>query len=349
MFFRLLPVILVLFLANPLFAQKTKTDRDEFQNSARSQVTQPVQTAVDRGLIYLTSVQHDDGAFGQRGAYRKNLAVTSLCGMAFLSQGSTPGRGRFGLQVKRAVEAVLKRAQPSGYLLSEESGIGQGPMYGHGFASLFLAEVHGMSNHPRLPGVLRQAVQLIIKSQNREGGWRYYPQPDDADVSVTVCQMVALRAARNAGIAVPRETMDRAVGYLRRCQNSDGGFRYQIQARRESLLPRSAAALTGFYGAGIYRGDEVDQALGFLTRAEDRNQEQRPDYFFYGLYYSAQARWQTGDQVWLDWFPNVRDELLRLQLPDGSWSDSFIGSEYATAVACLVLQTTNDYLPIFQR
>ena len=71
-------------------------------------------------------------------------------------------------------------------------------MYDHGFATLFLAEVYGMTRTPKLRNSLERAVRLIINAQNKEGGWRYEPDSKDADLSVTVCQVMALRAARNA-------------------------------------------------------------------------------------------------------------------------------------------------------
>ena len=83
-------------------------------------------------------------------------------------------------------------------------------MYSHGFATLFLAECYGMSKRTELRDKLSLAVKLIVNSQNKEGGWRYYPKKEDADISVTVCQVMALRAAHNAGIHVPKETIDRA-------------------------------------------------------------------------------------------------------------------------------------------
>ena len=73
-------------------------------------------------------------------------------------------------------------------------------MYGHGFATLFLAEVYGMHPDPDLRQKLVKAVKLIINTQNDEGGWRYQPERREADISVTICQVMALRAARNAGI-----------------------------------------------------------------------------------------------------------------------------------------------------
>ena len=59
--------------------------------------------------------------------------------------------------------------------------------------------------HPGLDSfnhAIVRACRLIVNTQNDEGGWRYNPVPYDADVSVTICQVMALRSARNAGIEV---------------------------------------------------------------------------------------------------------------------------------------------------
>ena len=100
-------------------------------------------------------------------------------------------------------------------------------MYAHGFATLFLAEVYGMTGDDRVKEPLVRAVHLIQKTQNDEGGWRYTPAPYDADISVTICQVMALRAARDAGIKVEKSVIDDAVRYVQGLQNADGGFNYQ--------------------------------------------------------------------------------------------------------------------------
>ena len=43
------------------------------------------------------------------------------------------------------------------------------------------------------------------------------------------------------------------------------------------------------------------------------------------------------------------ERVLRKQLATGAWKDRYICTEYGTAMACLVLQMPNNYLPIFQR
>ncbi|NOX54253.1 MAG: terpene cyclase/mutase family protein [Planctomycetes bacterium] len=305
--------------------------------------------AVAKGLAWLATHQHADGSFGSGARYRRNVAVASLCGMAFLSAGHTPGRGPYGRHVERTVAFILKACQPNGFILVHGSE-SHGPMYGHGFATLFLAEAYGMSRREDLRSKLKKAVELIINTQNNEGGWRYAPEPRDADVSVTVCQMMALRAARNAGLYVPADTIDRSVAYVRGCQDADGGFRYQLKGKQESQFPRSAAAIVGLYSAGIYKGTDIERGLDYVMRFLPRP-PRRPfqPHYYYAHYYAVQAMWQAGGQYWSRWYPAIRDELLARQLPDGRWTDQTVCDEYGTAMACLVLLMPESYLPIFRK
>lgn len=305
----------------------------------------PAERSIEHGLKWLASQQHDDGGFGV-GPSRGNVAVCALAGMAMMSGGSTPGRGPYGAQVNRCVDYLLASAQPSGFIAGPDAS--RGPMYGHGFATMFLAECYGMSARPELRDRLAKAVSIIVNSQNKEGGWRYQAVRADADISVTVCQIMALRAARNAGIFVPNETIDRAIDYVKRSQNADGGFMYMIQGG-ESAFPRSAAAVAALYSAGVYKGPEITKGLDYLMQFLPNDDAVRHEsYYFYGQYYAAQAMWQAGGERWNRWYPAIRDELVARQHEDGSWLSSK-GNEYATAMALIVLQMPNNYLPIFQR
>lgn len=342
-----LAVLLGLFSTAPAIAAPPSSNTVEA--SGKEFVTPETQRAIDSGLAYLAARQHTDGSFGSGSVYKRNVAVTSLAGMAFLSAGHTPGRGLYGTQVARTLEFILASAEPSGFLIRAESAA-HGPMYGHGFATLFLAEMHGMSPRDDVRTALKAAVQLIVNSQNKDGGWRYDPDGKEADISVTVCQLMALRAARNAGIAVPKVTVDSALEYVRRCQTSDGGFQYQIRQSPKSAFPRSAAALVAFYSAGIYEGEDIERGLKYLLQHQPHGEMLRYEpHYFYGHYYAVQAMWHAGDKYWRPWYPSIRDELLSRQLPDGSWPDSLVNNEYGTAMACLILQMPNNYLPIFQR
>lgn len=311
-------------------------------------VTPEAQAAVDRGLAWLAARQHQNGSFGSA-QYRENVAVTSLACMAFLSAGHTPRRGVYGNTVQRGIEFVLSRTRPNGFIIEEESA-SHGPMYGHGFSTMFLAEIYGMSPSNDVRQKLDRSVRLIVATQNKEGGWRYQPRTEDADVSVTVAQVMALRAARNAGIFVPKETIDRSMEYVKACQNPDGGFAYQLTRRRESQFPRSAAGVVALYSAGIYEGQELQNGLEYLMQHLPQGDVYRYESnYYYGHYYAVQAMWHAGGDHWRRWYPAIRDELIRRQLPSGAWPDTYICHEYGTAMALLVLQMPNNYLPIFQR
>lgn len=307
--------------------------------------------AVAAGLRFLRGRQREDGSFQSEG-FGRNVGVCALGGMAFVSRGSLPARGPDAEHVDRCIGYLLAQAQPSGFI-QEQASTSYGPMYGHGFATLFLSEVYGSARRPELRDTIQDAVGLIIQSQNSEGGWRYLPQNPDADISVTICQMMALRGARDAGFYVPVKTIDRCVAYVRACQNPDGGFRYQRQAKdvsgERSEFARSAAGLVTLYSAGIYTGQEVDKARNYLQRfTPGPDQRGTVKYFFYGHYYALQAMWLPKDAAGKTWYAAIRDELLRQQRDDGSWQGSNICGEYSTALAVMILQMPRTHLPILQ-
>ncbi|MDA1052779.1 MAG: terpene cyclase/mutase family protein [Planctomycetota bacterium] len=326
------------------FAQEAGSQRD---SPGKTFFDKRTRDAVDAGLAYLAARQTEEGTFGI-GPYQSNLAVCGLCGMAFLSAGNLPGRGKYGGQLNGCIDYILANARDSGFIQTGESNT-RGPMYEHGFATLFLAEAYGTSPKPQLRQKLTKAVQLIINTQNDEGGWRYEPRRDEADLSVTVCQVMALRAAHNTGVFVPKATIDRAIAYVERCQNDDGGFAYMANAPGESRFPRSAAALVAMYNAGIYEGEVLTKGLAYVMQFPP-NQGLQDDrqYYFYGHYYAAQAMWHAGGRYWEAWYPAIREALLDEQQANGSWSDA-ISSEYGTAMACLILRMPESYLPIFER
>jgi hypothetical protein len=326
-------------------------------SAARDMITPEAQRAVERGLAYLARSQGENGSWGDR-QYAGNVAIVSLAGLAYMSGGHQPGRGPYGRVVTKAIQYVLSKedAQRPGFLYSP-TGSSHGPMYSHGFGTLFLAEAHGMVTdrdlRRRVRETLGRAVKLILDAQNAEGGWRYQPYPENADISVTVCQIMALRAARNAGVEVPKSTVDKCVKYVRDCQAPNGGFRYFRQPGSAPAFARSAAGVAALYSAGVYQDPAVENGLRYLMQLRPTGQPTyRRDgdgqYYYYGHYYAAQVMWTAGGRFWADWFPAIRDELVA-RAGDGVWIDQLVGSHYATAMACIVLQIPMNYLPIMQK
>jgi hypothetical protein len=322
--------------------------RGDVPEGAAEMVTPQAERAIEAGLKWLAGQQQADGSFGS-GTYRRNIAVTSLAGLAFMAAGSSPGRGPYGAQIDRALAYVMENTSPSGFIAVPDAST-HGPMYSHGFGTLFLAEAYGMTHRPEIREKVQKAVRLIIDTQNFEGGWRYQPVRRDADLSVTICQINALRAARNAGIYVPKETVDNCIRYVKQSQNPDGGFRYMLQGGASSF-PRSAAGVVALYSAAVYDAKEVEAGITYLKQyMPEIKLGSRYSHYFYGHYYAAQAMWIRGGDDWAAWYPAIRDELIRRQsmASGGSWADS-ICNEYGTAMALIILQMPNNYLPIFQR
>jgi hypothetical protein len=344
-------------------AQRPEPDRKAIELDPRTL------QAIKRGLDFLGRRQEASGAYVDRIGRKINntyhatpgphVGVTALAGMAFLSCGSTPGRGPYGTQVKKCVDFVRSCVDPQGFVTNEGSR-----MYSHAFATLFLAEVYGMAPSTEVRDALRRAVKLVVSAQNEQGGWRYLPGAKDSDISITVCQVQALRAANNVGIQVPKATIDAAIRYVKKSyigtgasfQSTPGGFWYQVYENypfrpSRTSFALTAAGVTSLYGAGEYDGPEIRGGLRYLF--DSRNRPARNDMhctfdYFYGHYYAMQAMFQAGEPYWSQWYPAVRDEILSGQHQDGRWED-LVGPNYATAMACVILQIPTRYLPIFER
>jgi prenyltransferase beta subunit len=314
------------------------------------EITPAQAAAVAKGLEVLAKQQSPDGSWGTAGGAGAPAAVTALSAIALMADGDLPGRGKYGDNVRKAVEFICNSSQESGLLTASGN---QGEMYSHGFATLFLGEVYGMTANDEVKEKLQKAVRLIEKSQNPQGGWRYQPAPVDADISVTICQVMALRSARDAGIKVQKDTIDNAIKYVKQCQNPDGGFNYQIGSGGSGFA-RTAAGTAALYYAGAFQDDSVQRGLKFLIKQLPTPAPQgvqpgmlnQEGNWYYGQYYAVQAMFLAGGNYWKQWYPAIRDTLVKRQDPTGMWSGE-VDNDYCTAIALIILQMPNRYLPVF--
>ena len=309
----------------------------------KDELDSDVRARVKKGLAWLAKNAGEEGNINAYGG--DNTGITALAGLAFLADGNMPGQGQYGREVDRILDYVLKNSQETGLITSQAYG---SPMYGHGFATLFLAECYGQTQRADVKEKLQLAVRLIVQTQNKEGGWRYRPEPNDADISVTICEIMALRAARNAGIKVPKKTIDLAIDYVKKSQEPDGGFAYMLNSRG-SMFPRSAAGVACLFYAGIYEGKEIDNGVKYLMKRLPGNGENSGEYhYFYGNYYATQAMFMAGGKAWQAYWPAIRAELAKRQQSDGSWTGE-AGPVYATSMSLIILQVPNRLLPILQK
>jgi hypothetical protein len=314
-------------------------------------VSSEVKIVYQRGLDYLVKNQHQDGSWG--GAQENG--ITSLCLLAFLASGSDPNFGPYSPQVHRALRRIIRSQNAStGYIPSS--------MYHHGFGMLALAEAYGGVDEsilwndstpggtPRSIGkALELAVRCAITSQkkNNAGGWRYSPGDNSADTSVSGAVLMGLLAARNAGIEVPDNVIDRAIGYYRSCTSAESGmvaYTGGIGGFGESMNRSSVATLV----YAVAKRKDLKEYEATLQHITTRLEHQEGSYPFYFRYYMAQALFQGDFEAWTKWKRENGQYLREIQQDDGSFAASH-GPAYGTAMALLSLALDFRFLPIYER
>jgi hypothetical protein len=287
------------------------------------------------GMRFLQRTQSEDGNWPdeQRGT---EPAITAFAVISILAHGDDPNFGPYAKTVHRGLDYILKQMDPTtGYI---------GPsMYNHGFSTLALAESYGAVDDPRLGTALQKAVRLIISAQeqNSRHAWRYSPEAKDADTTVSGAQLVALMAARNAGIAVPEHVIQNGLEFFFSCQTGDGGIGYISPISPNAT--RTAIGCVVLALAKEKNSAAFKAAFDFLKKAPPDSQY--PQYF---LYYGAQAFFHGSPEAWQNWNRQNIQFLRGTQAPDGNWDGQF-GATFATAGSLLSLALNYRYLPIYER
>lgn len=325
---------------------------------------------IQRATNFLLSQQDPtEGSICDTG--KSKTALTALSVLALASAGHQADYpSREGRAMKRGIVFVLRpeHIDENGYFGSYDKS----QMYGQGIATLMLGEMLGQGLDKAMDRRIRErlevAVKLILRSQQAPkanqrdvGGWRYHPTDQKSDISVSVWQIMALRSARNAGIPVPAEAIDKALEYLRNVYDSEqdsrglpldreAGFAYYGDTKHVNMAT-TAMGLLSLQLAGDFDSPYVRGSRDWL---EANPPHWGQDWMFYGLYYYSQATYQLGGSDAAKGFVRVKKLLLPEQRPDGSWEpgnsyERNVGSVYATSLALLALCVKNHYLPIYQR
>ena len=335
-------------------------------------VPHDVRQIYDRGLRYLAATQSPDGTWdgGDPGpamtqglenaaradgswasAGKQGAGVTALALLAFLASGEDANFGIYSSHIRKALRSVIRSQDArTGYI---------GPsMYHHGFAMLALAEAYGAVDEgalwieekaPRSVGqALELAVRTAITSQksNPTNAWRYSPAGHEADASVSGAVIIGLLAARNAGIEVPDESIDKAIAYFRSMTDRSGDVFYQNLGNTLSTSTArvSIAALTF---AVARRKDLVEyrSTLGYLKQ---RIAEPPGPFGEYTYYYEAQALFQGDSRSWEKWNEILVGRIKQAQQPDGSIRGRF-NPPISTSLSLLSLALNYRFLPIYER
>lgn len=304
---------------------------------------------INGSLRWLASKQNANGSWspeGRRG--ERSVAMTGYVLMAYMAAGHLPEQGEFAKQVKAGMEFLLDSIGADGIY---RGAVGGEYMYNHGIATIALGELYGETRNPAIRERLQRAIRLIVTSQSErgqhKGGWRYQPRPNDADISITVLQVVALRVAKNGGLDVPQETIDDAVDYVRRCAvGRTGGFAYQAGGGGPGYA-RTAAAIYSLQVCGHYEDPLVMPGSKYLFENNRRGQ-----YWAYGSNYAGPAQYMIGGDTWKRWYAYMKETLSGSVKRVGDlyyWDEREVGPVYVTACYATILAMPWHYLPLYQR
>ena len=309
----------------------------------------------NRSLNYLASTQNADGSWPDE---QNGLGVIGICIMAFMASGEDPDFGPYATHIRIALRNIIVNQDPkTGHL----SGPGHGSMYHHGFAMLALSEAYGAVDERLLwQGIgvpadwqrtISRALELAVRcaltaqKKNPWGAWRYSPDSQDADTTVSGTVLMGLLGARNAGIEIPNEAIDKALSFFRTNTMRDGNISYQPASSHGDGITRTAIG-TLVYAIGK-RKDllEYKTALEFIKKRIDQDTDSHP---FYNRYYMAQALFQSDFEAWKAWNRRTIEHLQRMQEEDGSFSSSH-GQAYGTGMSVLSLALNYRLLPVYER
>lgn len=315
-------------------------------------VDQPRDRAIRRGLEALRRLQKPDGAVGDRYA----VALTSLAVMAHFAAGVVLEDQEHGAWLKRSVQLVLARQDESGYFGRSDGS----NMYGHGIATLMLAEALGLAKDDELEDRLRAALERAVKvtvaaaqikkQSGHEGGWRYQPNADDSDLSLSGWQLLSLHATQQVGLPVPEEVIKAAVEYTKSLTTPEGAVGYQRMGEDKPALRGLALVCLA-----IGHEEKSSSFPAIVTRIEADPIAWQGDRFFYRAYYDAVGMSRAAPEVWKRYAPRLESVLCEHQADDGAWGspgggeDENAGAVYRTSMAILALTVDRHVLPAYQR
>lgn len=344
----------------------------------QKEITPESRAALDRGLEWLALNQGTEGNWGSN-----DLGLVSMGVLAFLADGHTPGRGKYGPVVEKALNFILKNAKPSGLLNIVDR---KRDMYNHGLATFVLGQAHGMTADPRIGQVLDKALKLIAETQCGDGGWQYeaVKLSHGHDLSLAVMQAKALRSAVDSGLEVPPDVIQLAIQSVRdkyfisapelrgrytnvseeTLKKYPGQFTY-TGSSGNATTAMAAAGVVCMQEFGQYDDWRIQKNMEVIKRAiaaltvGNKNSGRMP-FDPYTLYYVGQALYQVGGEDWTGFYPRLRDGLVATQISapgvparHGMWMDEarVRGSGaalYSVSVGCFILAIPNRYLPILQ-
>ncbi|HBC85645.1 MAG TPA: hypothetical protein DCZ94_01695 [Lentisphaeria bacterium] len=330
--------LLLVVFASAFLTCGSARGEDAFLFDAYVKLDESAERAVKRAQKWIAETQLPDGSWNTPHG-RNNTGVIAFATMSLMVNGSVPGEGPYGKEVGRGLQFLLNAQKESGLIVASSDSAA--PMYQHALATICLAEIYGMTENPRIRTALINAVNLIVEVQHNEGGWRYQPHPSAGDISASVMQVMALRAAAESGIYVPDETIKKAIGFIKACYNAkEKGFAY-MKGGGAAGFARTGAGLVCLQGLGLHSDPIIPNAVKYIM---DNAFGGKVEWMWYGHYYSSVGLYHYGGDPWKTYYPKVKEIILKGWEKTGHSHDLL-----ETSWQILILGVPFRYLPIYQR
>jgi len=348
-----------------------RTPKNRAITGERNGATPASEASVEAALAYLARHQRNNGSWTVRldeepcsgqcdhGGFEKDpheIAATGLALLCFLGAGHTMHTGEYSEQVSRGVYFLVQNLKIHSGRGTWLTTVAKSEMYEHGIATLALCEALAMTGDAELRDTCQAAITHIIYAQHTDGGWDYHPK-SPGDLSIVGWQVMALKSAVSAKLAVNAETVRGIDLFLR--QHSKGEFMFVY---RNGLKPSASMTAIGTL-MRIFRGwSKTDPAM---IKAIDYLAKEGPSSSdVYYNYYATQVLFHHHGKSWKDWNERMREYLVNSQEKNGHMAGSWWfltdpknpasvianqtgGRLYVTAMCCLTLEVYYRYLPVY--
>jgi hypothetical protein len=325
--------------------------------------------AVEAALKWLADRQATDGRWkaGEHGAGRDDnvlghsrqnagsqadTGVTGLALLAFLAAGNTHEQGAYKENLRRGLEYLI-RTQARDGSLGGDAAVYEF-MYCHAMATCALSEAYGMTHEAKLRESVERAIHYSIAAQDvHGGGWRYHPG-DPGDTSQLGWQLMALKSADLAGVAMPDSTRRGIANFLKSVSSGKHGGLASYRAGEQVTHAMTAEALVCRQFLGVSREQpSCNEAGDYLLTQLPGQGGKANDYYWY---YGTLAMYQLQGDYWKKWNAALQKTLLERQIKDGphagAWDTDTVwggygGRIYTTAIAALSLEVYYRFLPLY--
>lgn len=318
------------------------------------------QDAVHRALEWLKRNQRVDGSWNLHGAFAdggssdNSAAATAMALLAFQGDGNTHLTGEYKQVVKKGWDAFLKMQSKEGQFNSPGAPATH-QLYTHALGTIAVCELYGMTGDSTFRGPAQRAVEYCVKHQAREGGWRYFPDLQESDTSVSGWFSMALQSARMAKLDVPPNTLENLSHYLDSAQAEEGSAYCYRPGSPATLSMTAEGLLCREYLGWAHNDPRLVAGVNTLANNTIKLDGYNLDPYYW--YYATQVLHHFGGDPWKHWNEIMRQVVPETQIKKGAESGSWdpanckFGNEggrlYITCLHTYMLEVYYRHLPLY--